>query len=214
MNLKEAFRYQNFLEETFDRVMSYLSMQSNILSTTHEHMRKKANPEAEDEKQIMTIRPYDVDNQTMVLLSLDLIDERAALTKAIAKAKAEAAMNMDAEILINKMRQKAATCFSRMAAQKASESVLKGTGYKFNAEGNQVAYTYDVKVVQTIDFNRNMVKGLARKLSDDSDAISSAIDEQIVSTKFNFTPKYFVSGSFEDTIETFKSWHETNQKSV
>lgn len=214
MNLKEAFRYQNFLEEAFDRVMSYLSIQSNILSTTHEHMRKKANPDAEDEKQVMDARLYDFDNHTMVLFALDLIDERTALTRAISKAKTEAAMNMDAEILINKMRQKAATCFSRMAAQKPSETIIRGTGYKFNSEGNQVSYTYDVKVIQTIDFDRNMVKGLARKLSDESDAISSAIDEQVVSTKFNFTPKYFVSGTFEDAVETFKSQHEVNQKSV
>lgn len=214
MKLKEAFRYQNFLEDLFDCVVNYLTFDPNTTATSQEHMRKKANPEAEDEIVNTTQHKYDYDNNLLIHFLLDLIDERSKLTSAIAQAKAKAPRHMDAEILINKMRQSAANCFTRMAKLKPTESIIKGTGFKFNADGNQVPYTYDIKVVQSIDFDRNMVRNLAQKLLRESDEVSSAIDAQVVNTDIPFTPKYFVSGTLEDAVEAFQVWHEANHKSI
>ena len=49
MYLKEAFRYQNFLSRMVDRTTMYLGNRNYITKTTQEHLRKKANHEAEDE---------------------------------------------------------------------------------------------------------------------------------------------------------------------
>lgn len=49
MNIKEAFRYQNFMGEIIDKTIYYLGNSVNVMKTTQEHMRKKVNPDGEDE---------------------------------------------------------------------------------------------------------------------------------------------------------------------
>ena len=48
MNLKEAFRYQNFLGQIMSEAGNSLTKQEHCLTTTKRHLRNKANPEAQD----------------------------------------------------------------------------------------------------------------------------------------------------------------------
>ena len=49
MNLKEAFRYQNYLNALIGSATMHLRTNSNITKTKQEHFRKKVNCDAEDE---------------------------------------------------------------------------------------------------------------------------------------------------------------------
>ncbi|MDB7829170.1 hypothetical protein [Intestinimonas butyriciproducens] len=204
MYLKEAFRYQNFLADLSEQTMGYLTATRNIMKTTQEHMRKKANPDADDEVIDMTTErttQYTPDNLVGFLVML--VDEREKLTAAISDAKRNCGINIDAEVANNKIRQRAATMLQRMGNIRATERVFKANGYKFNAEGNQVAYAYDVKEVSVIDFDRNKVKGICRKLSEQADEMSTAIDKAMVELTVEYKPVFSVGDSFEDAMDKY-----------
>lgn len=202
MNLKNAFRYQNFLDGLFERITSYLNDSRNLVTVTQKHMRSKSNADAKDESiDASYSRKLDVDNNKMITLLTTVLDEKRQVSLAIAKAKATSEFVLDAEIANNKSRQIAASILSRVGAIKSNEEKSRGTDYKFNAEGNQTSYSYEVEQVTTIDFDRNDVKKLARELSTKSDETSDLIEKTLIETIVNFEPYFNTSDSFEDIAE-------------
>ncbi len=205
MNLKESFRYQNYLNKLFGAASSYLSSNGYMTVVKQTHLRKKVNQDAEDEEQIVsTERPYDCkDNNVIIDFFMDVVREKDELSAAISSAKKSLSFDLDAEIASNKYRQMAASTLQRVADLKSSDRITRGAGYKFNAEGNQVAYQYDVKEVTTIDFDRNKVKYMVRKLLEQSDNASTEADKCMVSVEIDFEPKYNLQDSVDDAIMSF-----------
>lgn len=204
MYLKEAFRYQNFLSNLIDRAATYLNNTSYITKTTEEHLRKKVNPDAENETiEVQVDRPISCDNNQLVAFIQHLMDEKEKLTSAISAAKRNCDVDIDAELANNRTRQRISFVLDSMAHQRSSESMVRGTSYKFNSEGNQVPYSYDVKRVTTIDFDRNKVKGICRALTQKSDDVSTRIDKVMVELQVNYEPEFSINDSLEDTIEQF-----------
>lgn len=204
MYLKEAFRYQNYLNNLIANTTNYLCGSQYTTKTVQEHMRKKANPDAENEVIDLTVEralPYTA-NQMVDFLQ-HLIAQKQALTEAISAAKKSCSIDIDAEVANNRIRQNVATTLSRMGNMKPSERMTKAYAYKFNAEGNQVQYAYEVKEVTTIDFDRNKVKAISKKLIQQADEASSAIDKMMVELVVEYVPDYSVNDSFEDAIEQF-----------
>lgn len=201
MILKEAFRTYNFYSELIEASRKFL-LSNDALTITQEHNCKKSNPDAKNE--IITIAktkelvPNDVINFVM-----DVFAEQEKLAAAIAKAKATAAINMDAELGLNKTRQMLQTTFSNLAKKKSEERTSTGYGYKFNINGDQIKYAYEINEVTTIDYDRNKVKALARTLLEKSDAVSAQVDLDNVTIKVDYIPKYFIGDSFEDSLEIF-----------
>lgn len=206
MYLKEAFRYQNFLARLVERTASNLSTRSYITKTTQEHLRKKANSEAEDETvEVAVDRPFDCTNNQLVCLLEHLMAEKEKLTVAISDAKRSCSIDIDAELANNRVRQRVASVLSEMGKVRASESIVRGTGYKFNGEGNQVPYNYDIKQVTQIDFDRNKVKRVSRDLTSKADEVSTNIDKLMVELVVEYSPEYSINDSYEDIVEQFVS---------
>lgn len=204
MYLKEAFRYQNYLSGLIDRTTAMLSQSQYITKTKQEHMRRKANADAEDEViEVVVDRPVDFSPNQLVSFLEHLIEEKDKLTKAISAAKKKCDIDIDAEVANNRIRQRVAATLSRMGNMRSSERITKSYGYKFNAEGNQVQYAYDVKEITTIDFDRNKVKGISKNLISKADDASTAIDKVMVGLEVDYTTDYSVNDSFEDAIEQF-----------
>ena len=204
MYLKEAFRYQNYLNELITTTIGYLNNSQYTTKTVQEHLRKKANPDAENETIDLSserVLPYTA-NQMVDFLQ-HLIDEKQKLTIAISEAKKVCDIDIDAEIANNRVRQNTASILSRMGNMKSSERMTRAYAYKFNAEGNQVQYAYDVKEVTTIDFDRNKVKSVSKNLTRCADEVSTAIDKAMVELAVDYAPDYSVNDSFEDAIEQF-----------
>lgn len=178
MYLKEAFRYQNFLSAMADTAIRHLSLDRNIMKTTQEHMRKKANHDAEDEIIDKTgERTTEYTPDELVNFLVMLVEERKKLGAAISEAKRSCDIDMDAEIAANKVRQQVAGAFKNMGNVRPIERVFKANDYKFNADGNQVPYAYDVKEVSVIDFDRKKVKAISKALFEEADTISTKIDK-------------------------------------
>lgn len=215
MNLKESFRYQNYLATLFNGVSCYLRDKQNLVCVRQEHMRKSANPDAQDESVDATKeRVYAHDNGTIIEFMKAVMDEKYELAIAIDKAKAACAIDIDAETMRNTLRRNMAAVLDHVSSIKPSECKIQGSDFKFNATGDQVRYYYDIKETTTIDFDRNSVKKLAKGIAKDADNASSAIDHCMIDVNVEFSPLFNVSDSLEDALETFVNQKKYEEKAV
>lgn len=201
MNLKESYRYQNFLDNLLNTAYSYLRNNSFVTTTKQQHLRSKANPDAVDET-LEVAKPMDVDftPNDVINFVVDILDEKEKVSAAIVAAKAKTEINIDNAITMNVKKHEYINVLGLLADKKPNEITVRGTGYKFNAEGNQVSYYYDVTQTTTIDFNRNDVKGLIKKLNRECDEISAKLDSIEINTQLDFCPKFDICDKFEDLI--------------
>lgn len=202
MNLKEAFRYQNFLEFLMNRTHSQLTSVDHCLIKTLKHLKSKANPEVEDfieQPEIKHLCPHD----TLISFMSRLIEEKMNLTCAIGKAKASLDFDLDAAVATNKFRQNAHNSIQQMLARVPSVSIIKGQDYKFNNEGNQVPYYYDVEVTTVEAYDKKDAKNLMRSLIQEADNVSNQIDAAMINAVVDYVPPFDVNDSFEDVIESY-----------
>lgn len=207
MNLKEAFRYQNFLDRLLNQTMSTMSIQDNLLEVSKVHRRNKAIASAEDETEVAEVTELVVPD-TAISLALSIVKEKDALTTAIGVAKGNLAGgigDMDAAIEANKCRQSVAEKIRSMLRIKSGKKVERGTGYTFNGEGNQVPYIYDVEVTTAERFDRAKLKATMQELLSEADKVSAQIDEAVVNTKVEYTAPWDVNASFEDILSTIQT---------
>ena len=201
MILKEAFRYQNYLTSLFVQATGYLSREDFITTITQKHNRIKVNPDAQDED-IVVPKVFNVDYKPNDLIDfvVKLIDEKQKLSDAITKAKKSLDIDIDAAMSMNKTKQDFISTLRRMASIKPTESEKEGTSYKFNNDGDQVSYRYPVKEVKTIDYDRNVVKGLVSKYKKETDEISTERDRIDIMTDVDYTPVWEVDTPLEDIL--------------
>ena len=148
MNLKEAFRYQNFLEDMLSCVENLLQDSSYLYTTTRTHLCHKANPNAEDVVEI--IEPDETYLVADIIeFGLYIIDAKKSLMHAVSEAKAKLNIDIDAEVGANKMRREFCESLKPMLRRKNKKRIERGEGYAFNNEGNQSTYYYDIEVEAT-----------------------------------------------------------------
>ena len=206
MNLKDAFRYQNRLQEFAKQAKIILRNDENITETKTTVFRSKVDPQAEDE--VTTSFPeseYGDRINDIVGFLLWLISQREKLAKAIRRTKAELSFDIDGEVSLNKERQELALAFRRMIDLKNCERLLPGSGrgYRFNAEGNQISYVCDLKRVTTINFDRTMVRNSCAELNRRADAVSNEIDQCLVNSNVDFMVPFDVNDSFDEAFNTY-----------
>ena len=201
MNLKESYRYANYLDSLLNIAYTYLQNKGFVTTTTENHLRSKANADAQDEK-IEVQKPFDVEftpNQVIDFV-VDVLAEKENLVDAIANAKACIEINIDNAIAMNKKKQGFVNILNSLANIKPSETITTGSDYKFNNEGNQVKYFYNIKRITTIDYNRTDIKNLIKKYLKETDNISNKLDLIEITTIVQFTPLFNINTSFEDSI--------------
>lgn len=215
MNLKEAFRYQNYLGTLFASANSFLRGKQNLVRIQQEHQRKSANPDAQDEVLDATPeRIYAQDNGTIINFMKAVMDEKHALSLAINKAKAACPIDIDAETSYNTMRRSVVGVLDYIGSIKPSEAKLQGSDFKFNVTGEQVLYYYPIKAITTIDFDRNKVKSLGKRLAKEADETSTALDRCMIEITVDFCPTFDVSDSVEDALEAFEEQQNYERRAV
>lgn len=204
ITLKKSFEYQNYLSELLSSALSVLAYRDNITTTTQKHLRKKSYSEATDEVIVVKKQvehPYKI-NDLVSFIDI-LVNEIDYLTHAINKAKSYGDKSYDAMIAMNNKKRNILRIYETMAGLKASESTIKGEADKFNADGEQVQYKYDIEQVTTIDFDRNIIKGKISRLRHELDETSDAIDEMQLHSKVDYEPIFEIGESFEDIMESY-----------
>lgn len=202
MILKEAYRYQNFLTEQISNAEAILSQYGFYTTTKETHYRKKSNPEAGEDETVVVDKPIICDftpNELIDFLAKALA-EKEKLFNAIADAKKKTDVDIDSSLAMNKVRQKAVQVLTRMDSAKDIENKKKGTDYKFNADGNQVSYNYDVTSVTTIDFDRMNVRKLVQKYNKEIDETSAKLDLLELTTEVDFEPTWDVHDTLDNIV--------------
>lgn len=204
MNLKESFRYQNYLDGLMKAAQYSLAIREHALKTKRNHLRNKANPEAKDEFDEVEVDPF-FPNDDVIRFMGWLVQERERLSIAINLAKRGLPIDIDAAVETNKFRQRAAASIRNMLQNRASKRMTQGTDYKFNNEGVQSPYYYDIEIIVEEAFNRSRSRDVMRDLLAKADEVSSAVDEAMVNTVVLYEPTYDVNESFDDVMEAFIS---------
>ena len=206
MNLKEAFRFQNKLQSMMADAQSILGNNGNITKVQNTYLRHKVMAEAEDET-ILDLPQTEYAQQItdIARFMLYLLEEKGRLFAAIRKAKDALDMDMDSEVSLNAARQSIARTFKRMNDLRSSEQLLSGggTGYRFNAEGNQISYCCDVKRVTTINYDRKVIHAALSKLNRQADETSNRLDICLVTSKVDYTVPFDVNASFAEAFEIY-----------
>lgn len=201
MNLKEAFRYQNFLDELLGTAYSYLNNKNFVVSTVETHLKSQVNPDAKDEV-IEVQKPYDVEftPNNLIDFVIKVINEKERLSNIISDAKMRTEIDIDVAIALNKKKQGFARVLQSLSNIKSGEKVKNASDYKFNTDGNQISYYYKINEVTKIDFDRNDVRGLYKKLLKETDEVSTKLDSVLINTELDFNPSWDINDSFEECV--------------
>lgn len=204
MTLKEAFRYQNFLSNMFELVLHNIN-QNTVCTITEEHLRSQANPDAADETVDKTFnRAFDCTVDQLIGFARFLIDEKLALSYAIADAKQIECLYLDANTFVNGSRRALQARLSDICRCKPDAIETTGQAYRFNVEGNQVPYSYKVVRHTELDFDKQRAKSLARSLAKEADDVSAAIDRYMTTVELKgFTPAFDPSDTLDDMISAY-----------
>lgn len=202
MNLKESFRYQNFLDDKLNEARYSIGDRNHALKVTKLHLKKKANPDAEDITEVVEVEDF-IPNDDVVAFMCWLVEERQKLTEAIFKAKASLGFCLDAALETNKFRQHASSAVKGMLRFTPSKKTEQGRDYKFNVEGNQTPYYYEIETSLEENFNRDTAKKVVRDMITKADKTSAEIDSAMINTTVDYEPVFDVNDSFEDVMAEF-----------
>ena len=201
MNLKESYRYANHLDGLLSTAYTYLCNKGFVTTTIEEHLRNQSNPDVDNET-VEVQKPYDVDFKPndVIDFAVKIIEEKDKLSSAISKAKSTAEIDIDNAIAMNKKKQKFVYVLNTIADIKPSEKKAIGKGYKFDVNGEQKPYIYDVISKITIDFDRNDVRNLIKKYLKETDEVSAKLDLIQITTQVDFVPTWDVNFKFEELV--------------
>ena len=212
MNLKESFQYKNRLTQLLSSAQMFLQSSANITTRTQEHQRTKSKPDAQDETVVVVsadASPYS--GTQMLFFALALMKESEDLTVAIAAAKSLMAEDYDSLVAVNARRRSFLATLNSISHVRPREYMTKGMDYAFNAEGNQVSYTYPMKEIITPTIDAALVKGMIKQTTEQAEKTSTELDKLLVNTPVLFTPTFSMNDSLEDAIESFLAMSEKSE---
>ena len=162
----------------------------------------KKNAVAKFDETIEVQKPYDVEftpNQVIDFV-VKVLDEKEKLSDAIAEAKSTTEINIDNAISMNKKKQGFVSVLNGIADIKPSETKTTSKSYKFDINGEQKPYVYDVNRKISIDFDRTDVRNLIKKYLKETDEISSKLDLIEITTQVDIEPRFDVNDKFEELV--------------
>lgn len=216
LSLKESFRQLNFLEKNISTLSRSLSNTSNAITIKEIHQKSKVNSDAIDETIDMTAeRTYpEASIVDIAFLVKQLVDQKLKLSLEIEDAKRNLILEwkednvnltLDSAIEYAKKSRELANNLKSLVDIKSSEGKKTGSAYKFNVEGNQVSYKYEILTTNTIDFNRNNVNDLYKKLLNKADILSTQIESSMLQNIVEFVPLYDIHDSTAEIVEEYLS---------
>ncbi len=212
MNLKEAFRYQNFLDRIFGAACISIEKRDHCLIQTRNHLYNKVNPDMENVKEEVKTEEDFFANDDVIQAMLFLIEEKEKLSIAINKAKRSIDMDIDAAVAVNKYRQLLNKSVAFMMRLNPCTRTETGIAQKFNSTGDPVDYKYDVEVTSVEAYDRKAAKKIMKEVISEADKTSANIDFAKVNTTVDYTPVFDVNDSFEDVMNTFLGMQEGREQ--
>lgn len=152
MNLKDAFRYQKFLNKLSEDAICSITSRENCLRTTKTHKRSLVKPDADDYVEtIDNENPFTVDD--LIAFMKELSIEKEYLTCQINIAKSSCDFDIDSLIESNKINQNMCKAIKTALSIMPFSYTEKAKDYKFDINGIQIPYYYDVEIDETRIFD-------------------------------------------------------------
>ena len=201
MVLKEAFRYQNYLSSLIREAKNYLNKRDFITTTKQEHNRNKVNPEADNET-VEVKSPYNVEFTPMQLVNfiMKAIAEKEKLSASIVSAKRSVDFDIDAALEMNREKQQYITSLEYLDGIRSISKNSRGQDYRFDNNGEQKLYYYPMTEIVTINYDRNNIRGLIKKLRKETDEVSTKLDLIKVNTEVDYTPIWDILTPLEEVV--------------
>lgn len=208
MNLKESFRYQNYLSLMLEQTERRLYNHDNAFDIIEKHYKSKADKKEKDEDIVFDMEKEQYKVIDYIDFAQFIIDEKSHLSMEIRKAKESIPQDVDGNVMVNKSMKSLVSAIDSilLAIQKRQKaSKTYAYGYRFNEEGNQIRYEYPMEKISTLDFDPSVLKIIRKKLLKQSDDNSTSIDEAMICDCVKYIPKdwFDVNTSFEEAMETF-----------
>ena len=205
MNLKESFRYQRFLDGLMHSAAHSIRASEHCYHITKRHLMNAANPDAEDKVEEVEPEVPFFQNDDVIRFMEWLTEQKLLLSVAIGNAKASAGFDIDAAIEANKFRQELSSSIRAMLNRQGGKRMERGSGYKFNNDGVQAMYYYDIETTLAEAFDRNAAKSSMLSAITRADEVSAEIDSALINITVDYEPVYNVNESFEDVMTEFLS---------
>lgn len=122
---------------------------------------------------------------------------------AIRMAKESAEIDLDASIGMNKTRKNLMSTLEVLQKKKKYNVLTSGRDYKFNVNGEQVPYTYEIKEVLELEYDKKEIKKIMKALDAKCNEASKQVDRLNVNLPVEITPKYTLDMDLEDCLELF-----------
>lgn len=216
LTLKEAFAYQKYLQNLIDSLEIELARDVNVMQITAIHKKHAADRDAEDFTVDMTAnRTFPGNPDDLIRFYAFLIDEKMDLTMDIYNAKKNLPIELDVELANNALRRMASKTLSRIIRTKKRKEVEKDEfGYRMNAEGNQVRYTYEVVETYREDYDRIKTKALSNRYKEEAERISNEIDKALLQPCVDFTPKISYDEELEDAYKVYLDMYREKEAEI
>ena len=209
ISLKESFRILTFIDKTISSLTSYLSNKNNSISILEKHLKEKSNPEAKDEELDMTtIREYkDASTVDIIQLVKMLISQKAKLEIAVENAKRtliiESDINkfsLDSAISNAKQSRNLANVLDNLIKIKSEETKRQGQAFRFNLNLEETPYRYDINVVKTVDFDKDIISKNYKDLLNITDKLSISIEKAMMEEIVEYEFPYSIHDSISDIV--------------
>jgi len=206
MTWREAVDYAEILEKKMREAVKVFTETKDFYKVTETHLRKKYNPEAEDEVMVLP-KKYKLNASAMDVIGYmeDLIAEREKLELEIVKRKAEIGIKTPSEVIeayekVNDVLKTLRSCDEIIEEEEMRQD------YKLNAKGEQVSYSYKVKGTAEMEFAHEDVLKELKKLNKksiewDRQDMQKLVEELKVSIAF--VPKYDAENTLADDMKVY-----------
>lgn len=213
MNLKDAFRYQKFLNKLSEDAICSITNRENCLRTTKAHKRSSVKPDADDYVEtIDNENPFTVDD--LIAFMKELSIEKEHLTCQINIAKNSCDFDIDSLIESNKINQNMCKAIKTALSIIPFSYTEKAKDYKFDINGIQIPYYYDVEIDETRIFDGDKAKAIMKNTIANCEEKSKVIERMMINTEVNYSATYDVNDDFDDIVVDFIIRHKNELSEV
>lgn len=213
MNLKDAFRYQKFLNKLSEDAICSITSRENCLRTTKTHKRSLVKLDADDYVEtIDNENPFTVDD--LIAFMKELSIEKGYLTCQINIAKSSCGFDIDSLIESNKINQNLCKAIKTALSIIPFSYTEKAKDYKFDINGIQIPYCYDVEIDETRIFDGDKAKAIMKNTIANCEEKSKVIERMMINTEVNYSATYDVNDDFDDIVVNFINRHKNELSEV
>ena len=190
-----------------------ITSRENCLRTTKTHKCSLVKPDADDYVEtIDNENPFTVDD--LIAFMKELSIEKEYLTCQINIAKSSCDFDIDSLIESNKINQNLCKAIKTALSIIPFSYTEKAKDYKFDINGIQIPYCYDVEIDETRIFDGDKAKAIMKNAIANCEEKSKVIERMMINTEVNYSATYDVNDDFDDIVVNFINRHKNELTEV